>query len=273
MQDVSSSNCDDVEAETSVDVRAVDNVRTSQNEIENSFSGMEPFWVLVLLTSIPIVAVFFWWLGAQFFASALNLLQYLEFAALLTAVVTGGYQLYFWVQRHNHQYPTRCFKIALDDQIPFWPRWIWIYSFLYYVMIGLTVVSIGTLNEGVHLIFGGLMLLLVGTTIFYFFPTDVPDSFRHYEVTGFSTRYTRFVQSFDNSRNAFPSMHCAIGVYVGLVVAGLPTYGPLLGYGFIVLLTVSCLVVKQHVIIDTITGLALGYMVFEANQWLGMSYL
>lgn len=234
---------------------------------------MQPKWVLVFLLSIPLVAVLFWWLGVRFFRSTLNFLEYLEFAVLVTAVVTGGYQLYFWVQRHNHHYPTRCFKIALDDLIPFWPRWIWIYSFLYYVMIGLTVVSIGSMREGVHLIFGGLMLLLAGTTIFYFFPTDVPDSFREYEVNSLSTRYLRFVQAFDNNRNAFPSMHCAIGVYVGLAVAGLPMFGPLLGYGFIVVLTVSCLVVKQHVIIDTLFGLALGYVVFQANQWLGVSFL
>ena len=273
MREPSSGDCGSEQAEVAVDMGVVDDANLSQNDIDNSFSGMEPFWVLVLILSIPIVATFFWWLGVWVFGSSLNLLEYLEFAALVTAVVTGGYQLYFWVQRHNHNYPTRCFKIALDDQIPFWPRWIWIYSFLYYVMIGLTVLSIGTLEEGVHLIFGGLMLLLIGTAIFYFYPTEVPSSFRNYKVTSFSTRYIRFVQSFDNNRNAFPSMHCAIGVYVGLAVVGLPTYGPALGYGFIILLTLSCLVVKQHVIVDTITGLALGYIVFQANQWLGMNFL
>ncbi len=130
---------------------------------------MDPEWVLVLILSIPTFATLFWWIGTEFFTSTLNLLEYLEFAGLVAAIVTGGYQLYFWVQRHNHQYPTRCFKIDLDDRIPFWPRWIWIYNLLYYVMIGLTAVSIGSLEEGVHLIFGGLMLLLSGTAIFYFF--------------------------------------------------------------------------------------------------------
>lgn len=273
MREASSNNCDGEQVEAAVDMQAVDDMRSSPFDAKYPFAGMKPKWVLVLLLSIPLVATLFWWLGTQFFDSALNLLEYLEFAALVTAVVTGGYQLYFWVQRHNHHYPTRCFKIALDDRVPFWPQWIWIYSFLYYVMIGLTVVSIGSLEEGVHLIFGGLMLLLIGTAIFYFFPTEVPHSFRDFEVTNLSTRYIHFVQSFDNNRNAFPSMHCAVGVYVGLAVVGLPTLGPLIGYGFIALLTVSCLVVKQHVIVDTIIGLMLGYIVFQANQWLGVSYL
>lgn len=259
--------------ETSVSVRSFGQLSSPVAETRVQSSGMAPGWVLVLILSIPAFATLFWWIGTEFFTSTLNLLEYLEFAGLVAAIVTGGYQLYFWVQRHNHQYPTRCFKIDLDDRIPFWPRWIWIYNLLYYVMIGLTAVSIGSLEEGVHLIFGGLMLLLSGTAIFYFFPTEVPASFRDFEVTGLSTRYINFVQSFDNSRNAFPSMHCAIAAYVGLVLIDLPSLGPLVGYGFILLLSMSCLVVKQHVIVDTLTGIALGYIVFHANHWLGEIYL
>ena len=235
--------------------------------------GMAPAWVLMLILSVPTFAILFWWIGTEFFRSDLNLLEYLEFAVLIAAILTGGYQLYFWVQRHNYRYATRCFKIDLDDRIPFWPQWIWIYNLLYYVMIGLTVVSIESLQEGVHLIFGGLMLLLSGTAVFYFFPTEVPASFRDFQVSGLATRYIRFVQSFDNSRNAFPSMHCAVAAYVGLILIDLPFLGPLVGYGFIVLLTVSCLVVKQHVIVDTLTGIALGFVVFHVNNRLGEIYL
>ena len=71
-----------------------------------------------------------------------------------------------------------------------------------------------------------------------------------------------------NNRNAFPSMHCAIAAYAGLVIADLPTIGPWLGYGYIAVTTTSCLLVKQHVFIDTVAGVALGAGIFYANEWL-----
>ena len=101
-------------------------------------------------------------------------------------------------------------------------------------MIGLTVVSIRDLAHGVHLIFGGVMLVVIGAAIFYVFPTEVPDSYRCFEITGLATRYLAFIQSMDNSRNAFPSMHCAIATYIGLVVSSLPGIGTWLGIGQVV---------------------------------------
>jgi len=90
MREASSSNCDGEQAGAVVSMRAEDDIRSSQCNTEYSFSGMQPRWVFVLLISIPIVAALFWWLGTRVFHSALNLLEYLEFATLVTAVVTGG---------------------------------------------------------------------------------------------------------------------------------------------------------------------------------------
>ena len=77
----------------------------------------------------------------------------------------------------------------------------------------------------------------------------------------------------DNDRNACPSMHCAVATYVGLAIVHAPVLGPGIGYGFIAALTVSCVVVKQHVIVDTIAGIVLGWAVFAGNAWLGQNLL
>jgi len=230
--------------------------------------GLQPRWLFASLLSVPLVATIFWWLGTRFFNSRLSFFEYHQFTILVAGVIAGGYQLYFWVQRNNLHLPARSMEIPLDDRIPFWPRWVWFYSFLYYVMIGLTVISIQDLAGGVHLIFGGLILLATGALIFYLYPTNVPESYRHFEIDCISTRYLAFIQSMDNNRNAFPSMHCAIATYIGLAIAGLPTIGPWLGYGYIVIIAFSCVVVKQHVIIDTLAGVGLGAVVFFLNQWL-----
>lgn len=63
-------------------------------------------------------------------------------------------------------------------------------------------------------------------------------------------------------------MHCAIATYVGLIVVEIPFIGPVLGYGHIAATMVGCLVVKQHVIVDTVAGVALGATIFLANVWL-----
>src|SRR5262249_35641955 len=57
-----------------------------------------------------------------------------DFAAhlvLATILMIGGYQFYFWCQR-NPLRPVREFRLAVDERIPYWPGWVWIYSLLYY---------------------------------------------------------------------------------------------------------------------------------------------
>jgi len=227
--------------------------------------GFEPHWLLIIIISVPLAATLFWGIGVLYFDSQLRFLEYQQFAAVVAVGVAGGYQLYFWVQRNRYRRRAVCLKTELDDRIPFIPEWIWLYSFLYYLMIGVTVVSIQDLGEGVQIIFGGLVLLVTGCAIFYFFPTYVPHTFRQFEVNTLSTRYLAFVQSMDNDRNAFPSMHCALATYVGLVVMDLPIIGVWIGGAYIGFIVVSCLLVKQHVIADTIAGVALGALIFYLN--------
>jgi len=228
--------------------------------------GFKPFWLLAIVISVPLAATVFWALGVHFFDSQLQFLGYQQFAAMVTFVVAGGYQLYFWVQRNRIRRPAICLKISFDDLIPFVPQWIWLYSFLYYLMFGIMIVSFQNLAEGIHIIFGGLMLLVVSCAIFYFYPTYVPQEFRRFEVNTLSTRYLSFIQSMDNERNAFPSMHCALGTYVGLVIMNLPVFGIWISSLYIVFIVVSCLLVKQHVIADTIAGVVLGGVVFQIND-------
>ena len=244
------------------------NVSLGNNVLEREAWGLAPVWLLVTLVSVPLVASLFWWLGTTFFNSNLSFFEYHQFCVVVTGVVAGGYQLYFWVQRNNLHIPTRCMEMLIDDWIPFWPEWVWFYSLLYYVMMGFTVMSIHDLAHGMHLIFGGLSLLTIGAIFYYLYPTTVPGTYRDYEVDSLSTRYLSFIQSMDNDRNAFPSMHCAIATYIGLIVTVIPTIGPWLGYGYITIIAVSYLVTKQHVFVDTVVGIVLGATVYYGNLWL-----
>ena len=229
---------------------------------------MSPGWLLMVVVTVPLLGSLFWVLGGRLFDSRLTLLEYLQFVVLLALVVAGGYQLYFWVQRNNRTREARCLQLPLDARIPFVPAWIWPYSLFYYLMIGVTAMSIRDLAEGVHLIFGGAMLLVIGCFFFYLLPTRVPGEYRDFPVVGLSTRYLAFVQSIDNDRNAFPSMHCALATYVGLAVADLPLIGAWLAGGYILFIVLSCLLVKQHVLADTLAGVLLGSVVYRLNEML-----
>ena len=218
-----------------------------------------PRYMLLLIGMVPAVSTLYYLLGTHFFQSPLSFEEYLVFISLLAIVITGGYQLFFWVQRNNYHYKTRCFVSPLDKFIPFWPSCVWIYSFLYYAAIGLVVISIQSITEGVYLIFGGILLLLVQMFFFYFFPFTVPSEYREYKDNTISTRYLKFVQAKDNGRNCMPSMHCSVAMYVSLIL-----YSSIgnISWLFIISIAASCLLVKQHQMADIPPGIALGWIIW-----------
>jgi len=219
-----------------------------------------PLYMFLLIVTIPLFAWLYYLVGTTFFASPLSLEEYVIFSTLVAIIVTGCYQLFFWVQRNNYYFRTRCFVSPLDKYIPFWPSWVWIYSFLYYIAIGFVVASIQSIAEGVYLAFGAILLLLAQVFFFFFFPSTVPPEYRQYEATDFSTRYLKFVQGKDNGRNCMPSMHCSVAMYVSLVLY--PAIGDA-AWVFVGLIAVSCLLVKQHQAADILPGIALGWAVWS----------
>jgi len=48
---------------------------------------------------------------------------------LSVVLIVGAYQFYFFTQDHRVR-PTRTFRFALDEGIPFVPAWSWVYSLL-----------------------------------------------------------------------------------------------------------------------------------------------
>lgn len=218
-----------------------------------------PKYMLLLLVSIPVFAWLYYLVGTGLFDSPLTLEEYVVFTTLVAIVVTGCYQLFFWVQRNNYYFRSRCFVTSLDAYIPFWPSWVWIYSFLYYIAIGFVVASIQSIAEGVYLIFGAVLLLLSQVAFFFVLPSTVPPEYRQYAINSVATRFLKFVQGKDNGRNCMPSMHCSVAMYVSMVLY--PSIGNA-AFVFAGLIAISCLFVKQHQMADIIPGLALGWAIW-----------
>lgn len=225
-------------------------------------TSITPKYMLFVVLGTFLFSVIYYVLGVSFFKSPLSYYEYLILTTLIAVSITGGYQIFFWVQRNNYFFKTRCFKIKIDDLIPFWPSWVWIYSFLYYIMIGYVVVSIKSIEQGVFIIFGGLVLLFFQCVCFMFFPTVACNDFswRKYEGNSLSVRYLKFIQKLDNGRNCFPSMHMSMATYISLVLS--PVISLLGAWIFIALIFFSTVFVKQHPLFDLLPGVILGWLVY-----------
>ena len=187
-------------------------------------------------------------------------MSHTDFAAhliLSTVLIIGAYQFYFWCQR-NPLGPVREFRLSLDDRIPFWPGWVWIYSLLYYPAILFTAWEVDSSREFVYLALSFLGLLAMQMAFFILFPVATPESWR--TLNGgrtWSERFLALVQRFDARSNSFPSMHTSVAMLTALYLQ--PHFGTWV-YGFPALIALSCLFTKQHYLVDLPAGAALGWL-------------
>ena len=176
---------------------------------------------------------------------------------LSVILIVGGYQFYFWCQRHPLA-PPREFHFALDQRIPYWPSWVWIYSLLYYPAILYVNWAVDSSRDFVYLAGSFLGLLIMQMAFFVLFPVATPESWRR--INGrrtWSERFLAFVQGLDARSNSFPSMHTSVATLTALYLQ------PHLGawaYLFPVLIGLSCLFTKQHYVMDLPAGAALGWL-------------
>lgn len=175
-------------------------------------------------------------------------------------LIVGVYQFYFWCQRHQLA-GAQELRLAVDDWIPYRPRWVWIYSFLYYPVILYTNLVVESPREFTHLATSYLVLLALQMIFFVLFPVATPESWRAANrQRGWSERVLALVQRFDARSNSFPSMHTSVATLTALHLY--PSLGPW-ALGFPVLIGLSCLFTKQHYVVDVPAGAALGWAAFH----------
>lgn len=183
--------------------------------------------------------------------------DYVIHLVLSVILIVGGYQFYFWCQRHPLTTP-REFRFTLDERVPFWPRWVWIYSLLYYPAILYVNWVVDSSRQFVYLAVSFLGLLAMQMACFILFPVETPESWRL--INGrrtWSERFLAVVQGLDARSNSFPSMHTSVAMLTAL---HLQSHLGIWAYLLPVLIALSCLFTKQHYAVDLPAGAALGWL-------------
>jgi membrane-associated phospholipid phosphatase len=176
-------------------------------------------------------------------------------------LIVGVYQFYFWCQRNTVASP-RELKLGIDDWIPYWPSWVWIYSCIYYPLILYLNFVLESSRQFTHVAMSFVLLLGLQMVFFVLFPVATPEHWRAINRRRtLSERFLAFVQRFDARSNSFPSMHTSVAMLTALHLV--PHLGAF-AFAFPVLIALSCLFTKQHYVIDLPAGAALGWLTFHA---------
>lgn len=176
-------------------------------------------------------------------------------------LIVGVYQFYFWCQR-NYVASPRELKLRVDEWIPYWPSWVWIYSCIYYPLILYLNFVLESSRQFTHVAISYLLLLGLQMAFFVLFPVATPEHWRAINRRRtLSERFLAFVQRFDARSNSFPSMHTSVAMLTALHL--IPHLGAA-AFAFPVLIALSCLFTKQHYVIDLPAGALLGWFTFHA---------
>lgn len=185
---------------------------------------------------------------------------------MTTFLIFGVYQFYFWCQR-QHWVATRQFASVVDEAIPYWPAWSWVYSFLYYPAILYLNWTVTSARHFTHLAMSFFVLLVGQMAFFLLFPVETPRHWREINRgRSLSERFLQFVRKFDAPGNCFPSMHVSVAMLTALHAQA--SIGPA-AFLFPVLIAASCVFTKQHYLLDLPAGAALGWGAYEVFRLMG----
>jgi membrane-associated phospholipid phosphatase len=196
----------------------------------------------------------------------MKLMDYGIHLVLSVILIVGVYQFYFWCQRNAVSTP-RELKLEIEERIPYWPSWVWIYSFIYYPLILYLNFIVESPRHFTYVAMSYVLLLGLQMAFFVLIPVATPEHWRAYNLRRtLSERFLAFVQRFDARSNSFPSMHTSVAMLTALHLV--PHLGAL-AFAFPVLIALSCLFTKQHYVIDLPAGALLGWLTFHAYAVVG----
>jgi membrane-associated phospholipid phosphatase len=178
-------------------------------------------------------------------------------AVLVGAIMYSALGLYLVVLRWRGAAATFITATSLDELLPFWPSWVWIYLLPYItapILIGfLTPVTFA------WYIRRGLVVIALTLVIFVIYPTQIDGTHRG-AFTGSgvtASMYKNMIEIDDPPANAAPSLHVSLTFLLVLALwRDFPRWWAV-WVGLAGLVWLSTLVTRQHHFIDVLSGILL----------------
>jgi len=154
--------------------------------------------------------------------------------------------------------------MGIDEKIPFIPPFIWIYHTIVPVVILTAIFLFQNRDIFLGLIFSFIFSGIVMCLFYIFFPSFYPREL-FVDISTVSGWLIEVTRSIDGPHNTFPSGHVTFA-WLLLFFVNLSQYTQkhwwikILYFCWAVLVSISTLTLKQHFIVDVISGLALAIL-------------
>ncbi len=177
---------------------------------------------------------------------------------------------YLLIQHTKH--PVHDMARSVDEKIPLVPQFILAYV-MWYPLLAVFPLVLYSIDSAVYsqYIISIIVDIVISLAVYWFYPT----SFKRPKAPedSFSGRMLGLMYIIDyKGLNCMPSMHCSmcfIIIYYAFVCSGMMVGLQFLFAGVALLIVVSTVFIKQHVLIDVISALPLACICIGAGAMLG----
>jgi len=158
--------------------------------------------------------------------------------------------------------------LPLDRGIPFSPSFIWLYE-VCYVFPFLPLLVVQDWHRFNRAVLAAILANVVACGLYLTMPVALP---RPVPGEGLAARVValEYAADFSPGANKLPSLHVTFAWLVWLACRGqgLPDVAGFLILGMTVAISLSTLFVKQHVVLDVVSGVALAFAGWLVAGWL-----
>lgn len=210
--------------------------------------------------------------------------HFLHCSFMMVVTFLGAYRFYYWVaqdqwvRKNTSSTPFRAWCAPttwVDWYLRFSSPWVYIYSFVFYLLVGLILVVVRTREEMMDVLVRATWMALAHCMLWMFVPTTIPQSLidlkeQHREklIAGthprsFSLMCLSKIQEYDGQNtNAVPSLHCAIATFCALLFYCEYEFKLPNALLLVFLVAFSCIKTKQHLFLDCCAGIATGSFLY-----------
>jgi membrane-associated phospholipid phosphatase len=170
----------------------------------------------------------------------------------------GAFKIYYWFQDIVVNRKQYILETCIDRIIPLKSVWVFPYTLLYFGGFCFYTIVTTSSDKFILICFGEIIIFVILCMIFIIFPSQTPSHYRDHanlSTNSISNNVLKYVWLHDGQHTSFPSGHCAFSFFITCVMY---SNFPISSCIYSLLVMVSCLFIKQHVIVDTIVGMIIG---------------